>query len=194
MYPIGYKSQNPDQASSDAVSGLSSQGIKLSEDRQLRHSLQEKSTGYFLLWGIPELADSIETRFNNRLRTTLGRAYVRSRNVQLNPLLLHSDIKLLDEVLCHELAHIVVYVRFGRRAKPHGSEWASLMRQAGFTPRARINIEEERIPVIIKTYEHLCPVCQITRYARRPVYRWRCMRCYKAGLGGHLTVRRVDKV
>lgn len=172
----------------------SSKGIKLSEDRQISHSLQKKSAEYFLLWGIPELADSIVTRFNNRLRTTLGRAHVRSRNVQLNPVLLNSDIKLLDEVLCHELAHIVVYVRFGSRAKPHGPEWASLMRLAGFRPRARINIEEEKIPVIIKTYEHLCPVCRITRHARRPMYRWRCMRCYNAGLGGNLTVRRVDKV
>jgi len=160
-------------------------------DKQTGLRIEEKSAAFLSLWGLPGLASSIDTRFYNRLRTSLGRAHPHTRMVQLNSVLLSADIRLLDEVLCHELAPIAVHVRFGSKAKPHGVEWAALMRQAGFRPRARISIEEEKLPIRVKTYEHLCPVCRIVRHARRPMYRWRCVRCFDAGRGGKLQIRSI---
>ena len=163
------------------------------QENQIGQRIQEKTAEYFMLWGAPELADSIDTQFSKRLRTALGRARVDARKVRLNPILFNANTQLLDEVLCHELAHIVVYIRFGRKARPHGAEWAELMRQAGYKPRVRVNLEEEKLPILIKTYEHLCPVCQIIRYARRPMNLWRCVSCVEAGLDGKLQIRCISK-
>jgi SprT protein len=166
----------------------------LSQEKQLATRIQEKSTEYFLLWGVPDLVNSIDTQFSNRLRKALGRTRVDTRRVRLNSLLMNANNNLLDEVLCHELAHIVVYTRFGEKAKPHGPEWAALMHQAGYRPRVRMNIDDEMLPISINKYEHLCPVCQLIRYARRPMSRWRCVRCIDAGLDGKLQIRSIDKV
>ena len=161
------------------------------QEKQIGKRIQEKSTEYFLLWGVTGLKNNIDFQFSNRLRRALGLTRVDTRRVRLNPVLINTNNKLLDEVLCHELAHIVVYARFGKKAKPHGPEWAALMRQAGYRPRIRINIGDEKLPRSIKKYEHLCPVCQLIRYARRPMSRWRCVRCIDAGLDGRLHIRSV---
>jgi predicted SprT family Zn-dependent metalloprotease len=39
---------------------------------------------------------------------------------------------ILEEVLCHELAHVAVYRLHGRSVRPHGPEWKRLVRQVGF--------------------------------------------------------------
>ena len=161
------------------------------QEKQLGKRIQEKSTGYFMLWGVPGLENDIDIQFSSRLRRSLGRTRVDKHRVRLNKNLINTNNNLLDEVLCHELAHIVVYTRFGNNAKPHGSEWAALMRQAGYRPRVRINTGGEKLPRSSNKYEHLCPVCQHIRYARRPMTRWRCIRCINAGLDGRLHIRSV---
>ncbi len=45
--------------------------------------------------------------------------------------------QLLDTVR-HEVAHAIVHQRFGRDVKPHGSEWKTIARQLGATPRASV--------------------------------------------------------
>ncbi len=103
---------------------------------------------------------------------------------------------LLEEVLCHELAHVAVVQLYGARCRPHGREWRGLMSAAGHTPRARIPAAEfERlVPMHAGTrvmWEHRCPVCQARRVAGRPVREWRCARCRRIGLRGSLVVRRL---
>lgn len=161
--------------------------------KQVGDRIQSKSAGYFLLWGAPELGSSVAIQFSNRLRTSLGRTRVDARRIRLHALLAHADEQLLDEVLCHELAHVVVYERFGRSAKPHGPEWAALMRQAGFEPRLRISIGSEMSPISEGRFEHRCPVCQAVRYARRSMSNLRCKSCVDAGLDGKLLIRNVGK-
>jgi hypothetical protein len=53
---------------------------------------------------------------------------------------------LLEEVLCHELAHVAVYRLHGRAVRPHGPEWKGLVAAAGFKPRARFERAEGRFP------------------------------------------------
>ena len=155
--------------------------------------IRAKSAEYFLLWGRPELASSVIIQFSARLRSSLGRTRVDVRRVRLNPLLANANEQLLDEVLCHEIAHIVVYERFGTSVKPHGPEWAALVRQAGFEPRLRVNVGGEKPSTAGQRFEHLCPVCQTTRYAKRSMTRWRCGSCVDAGLEGKLLIRSVTK-
>jgi len=86
---------------------------------------------------------TIEVKVNRRLRRSLGICRPGNSLIGLNQILLIPDnSNLLEETLCHELAHMVTYFRHGRRARPHGPEWAELMYVAGFQPRAQIPSHE----------------------------------------------------
>lgn len=142
---------------------------------------------------MPELASHVDIQFSRRLRSSLGRTRADTHRVRLNPLLEKAGKKLFEEVLCHELAHIAVYERFGAKVKPHGSEWASLVQQAGYEPRLSAGIDEERQSSNQLRFEHLCPVCQVIRFAKRPMTNWRCGGCVDAGLEGLLLIRNLGK-
>lgn len=156
-------------------------------------SFYVKSKRFFTLWGLPELASHVDIDFSVRLKTSWGRSSVKTRRVRL-----HSDLALIgepliDEVLCHELAHIAVYEKFGPGKRPHGEEWASLVRIAGFTPRVGLSFasnSNNELQARKVRYEHACPVCQSSRYARHPMSQWRCRRCVDAGLEGKLVIKK----
>ena len=165
----------------------------LRHQKQVSDRIQAKSAEYFLLWGRPGLANSVIIQFSDRLRSSLGRTRVDVRRVRLNSLLASANKQLLNEVLCHELAHIAIYERFGKSEKPHGPEWKALVRQAGFEPRLRISVNGEKPSTATRRFEHLCPVCQTIRYAKRPMTGWRCGNCVDAGLEGKLLIRSIGK-
>jgi len=172
---------------------LSKNGVTLLQQKNISDRIQEKSAEYFFLWGRPGLASSVIIQFSGRLRSSLGRTRVDVRRVRLNPLLASANEQLLDEVLCHELAHIAVYENYGAHVKPHGPEWTALVRQAGFEPRLRISIAVEKPPTTTRRFEHLCPICQTVRYAKRSMSQWRCKSCIDAGLEGRLLIRNIGK-
>lgn len=161
--------------------------------KQGGNEFQSKSALLFSLWCMPEVACRVDIQFSKRLRSTLGRTRVDIYRVRLNPLLAKANDGLLEEVICHELAHIAVYERFGGKAKPHGPEWASFVRQAGFEPRLSADIGGEVKHIKGRRYEHFCPICQAVRYAKRPMASWRCGGCVDAGLEGQLLIRGLGK-
>jgi len=165
----------------------------LLEKTRIWNKIQAKSDEYFSLWGCSDLASSVAIQFSGRLKSSLGRTRVDLHKVSLNPLLSSANEQLLDEVLCHELAHIAIYERFGASVKPHGPEWTALVRQAGFEPRLRHSITKAELPTATRKFEHLCPVCQTVRYAKRSMTQWRCESCVDAGLEGKLLIRSVGK-
>ena len=138
--------------------------------------------------GPEELLEAYETA------VTLAARVVRGRHVAAGVRAL-PETTLLD-VLAHEFAHLAAYARHGRGIRPHGREWAGLMRSAGFPPRVRFADEgaidvvraHARIPV---RYLHRCPVCGAARETSRPMQRWRCGACYESGLNGLLEIVRV---
>ena len=57
--------------------------------------------------------------------TSAGTAWLESYEIRLNPvLLLENSEAFIEEVVPHELAHLLVWKHFGRVA-PHGKEWIS---------------------------------------------------------------------
>lgn len=78
----------------------------------------------------------LQVVWNNRLRTSGGRALLREQVVELNPRLLAKNTQFIETVLIHELAHLVATARFGR-VKAHGAEWQQLMIEAGQSPEVR---------------------------------------------------------
>lgn len=56
-----------------------------------------------------------------------GVAYLQRNEVRFNPVLLEENgEEFVNQVVPHELAHILVYQQFGRVA-PHGKEWKMVM-------------------------------------------------------------------
>ncbi len=161
------------------------------ESRPVEARLAQWVTFYCELWGYPEIAATCEVTFSGRLQTSLGIAYLKPRKIRLHKTLVTGEHEhLLPEVLCHELAHLVVYSAHANCAKPHGAEWRALMRAAGFEPRVRHNLQLPRSQPL-RQVAHLCTRCGAGRIARRVMNHWRCSRCMRAGFSGELVVRRV---
>ena len=146
------------------------------------------------MWRLPGLQNRVQIEFTNRLRTSLARTVLQRRVVRLSEdLLLPENVHLIPEVLCHETAHIAVEELQSDRARPHGPEWADLVRRAGFTPHTRQALPRDEkefsandFRAII--YDHRCLVCQFSRSAAKPMTRWRCARCVASGLSGELSI------
>lgn len=138
------------------------------------------------LWGMAGLEKEVRIVTSSRMTTTLGRCLPGRAEIRLSERLSTDLAPLLDEVLCHEFAHFVVYRRHGRAARPHGPEWRALIEKAGFPPRTRV--EQTGTPAARVTFVHRCPVCGAARVARRRVSSWRCLECVEAGLDGRLEV------
>ncbi len=147
------------------------------------------------VWNLPRLHLEVEVVFSPKLTRSMGRAIPSRGIVRLHVALAHAPRRLLTEVLCHEAAHIVVFRRHGENKRPHGPEWAELVRQAGYKPSKSLVVAVSEHPnrrVNTRRYEHLCPVCQIVRVAKRPMPRWRCQDCTDAGLEGTLQIRLLE--
>jgi predicted SprT family Zn-dependent metalloprotease len=152
-------------------------------------------------WGVPDLAGLVTVEFSGRLRRSLGRYHPAIGRVRLASFLQEAPREVLEEVLCHELAHVAVRHRLGASARPHGPEWAELVRSAGFEPLTRAPaklLHEKRVPRRLRPlkpgsarFEHRCPVCHTTRVAGRPVPSWRCAECLDLGLPGAMVISRL---
>ncbi|MEQ2018328.1 SprT family zinc-dependent metalloprotease, partial [Photorhabdus bodei] len=72
--------------------------------------------------------DFPEPTINYRQRgTTAGSAYIKNWEIRLNPvLLIENQQTFIDEVVPHELAHLLVYRYFGK-VPPHGKQWRWMM-------------------------------------------------------------------
>jgi predicted SprT family Zn-dependent metalloprotease len=151
-----------------------------------------------LLWDEPALPALVTVRLSTRLRTALGLCRPASGRIVLNAQQLAATPALLPEVLCHELAHVVVHRRHGRRAVPHGPEWQALVRAAGYTPSTALRVTVSSADATntgtrpratrSRTVLHHCPVCHTQRLAKRAVRQWRCAECQAAGLEGQLEI------
>ncbi len=59
--------------------------------------------------------------------TAAGTAWLESYEIRLNPvLMMENQQAFIEEVVPHELAHLLVWKHFGRVA-PHGKEWKWMM-------------------------------------------------------------------
>lgn len=139
------------------------------------------------LWRLPGLEHRVSISFSPRMRRCLGRCMPQQGIIRLNPRLVR-DPPMLLEVVCHELAHAAVFELYGRKVRPHGVEWAALMRAAGFEPRVRVHWPFAGQGA---RFEHRCPVCQASRIGGRRVRQWRCVTCLRAGRGGRLEITRL---
>jgi predicted SprT family Zn-dependent metalloprotease len=125
----------------------------------------------------------------------LGRADVGQRRVTLASHL-NGTGALLEEVLCHELAHIVAFDLVGKAERVHGPTWQRLVCMAGFAPSRRLQCSSPQMIGLhqkrSKRYMHRCQVCGFTRIAGRRMSAWRCADCVSVGLDGRLDVVELE--
>jgi predicted SprT family Zn-dependent metalloprotease len=148
------------------------------------------------VWNEPDLPARLTLVVSARLERSLGRCYPERGLVRIARFALDLPALLRDEIISHEVAHLVVFERHGRGSRPHGAEWKTLMRSVGLTPRVRIQLAPEEAALSARPgsararYEHRCPVCHASRFARRRMSQWRCRECVTFGLPGVLEVSR----
>ena len=144
-------------------------------------------------WSVDDLHEVVEIRYSDRLTHNFGHCIPAQARVTLARRLLDFP-DVLEEVTVHEVAHFEAWRRHDEDALHHGPEWAALMRAAGFEPRRSLpplpGDPPNRVPGY---YLHSCPVCSAQRVGRRPVHRWRCVGCYRAGRDGLLRITRLDR-
>ena len=96
--------------------------LKLQAQRQLKQSLALANQFFNKEFTIPVM--------NFELRgQKAGVAYLQQNEIRLNPVLLaENGAAFIQQVVPHELAHLLVYQQFGR-VQPHGKEWKMMMEQ-----------------------------------------------------------------
>lgn len=114
--------------------------------------------------------------------TAAGTAWLQSWEIRLNPvLLLENQQAFIEEVVPHELAHLLVWKHFGRVA-PHGKEWKWMMESVLGVPAQRTH-QFEIASVRSRTFPYFCRCQQhqltIRRHNRvmRGESEYRCVHC-----------------
>lgn len=140
-------------------------------------------------WPQIDFKPPITLRLSPRLTRHLGHADA-IRNTIFLAAGLRDHPALLDQALCHELAHLVAFNLVGKAEPAHGPTWQRLMRQAGCEPIVRLPappaMSAPRAAKAPTRYRHTCPICHFTRFAARRMTVWRCADCVAAGLDGVL--------
>ena len=85
--------------------------------------LQECAVSLLLGLGAENLAARLRVDWNDRMRTTVGRADFQRCLILLNPALQQFGLAEIDRTLRHELAHLLAHFRSRRRILPHGPQW-----------------------------------------------------------------------
>lgn len=115
----------------------------LGDDLELRG----KTHAWCAAWGVASLAHEARIAYSTRQRTSLGRARYEGERILLNAVLRDPALRpLLEEVLCHELAHLAARRLHGRAIRPHGKEWKALLKSVGHC--ARVTVPSAEVPPV----------------------------------------------
>ena len=111
-----------------------------------------------------------------------GTAHLQRWEVRFNPVLLaENPDAFLNEVVPHEVAHLVVFKRFGR-VRPHGREWQVVMQEIfGVPPRTTHRMDVSSVQGTTYQYRCQCQDHPLTVRRHNKVQRgetqYRCRRC-----------------
>ena len=117
--------------------------------------------------------------------TSAGTAWLEPYEIRLNPvLMMENQQAFIDEVVPHELAHLLVWKHFGRVA-PHGKEWKWMMESVLGVPARRTHqFELDSVRRTTFPYRCACQQHQLTVRRHNRVVRgeatYRCVKCGEA--------------
>ncbi|MCG9695619.1 SprT family zinc-dependent metalloprotease [Shewanella sp. Isolate11] len=120
---------------------------------------------------------------NFKLRgKSAGTAHLQLNKLRFNATLLEENPQaFLDQVVAHEICHLLAHQLFGR-VKPHGKEWQSLMVNIfGLRPDTTHNLDISSVEGKTFTYYCNCGPVHLTirrhNKIRRQQTQYRCRRC-----------------
>lgn len=94
--------------------------LKMQVQRQLKRDLAKANDYFGKTFPTPTVSYEVKG-------LKAGVAYLQQNEIRLNPVLLSENgSAFVQQVVPHELAHLLVYQQFGRVA-PHGKEWKMVM-------------------------------------------------------------------
>lgn len=147
--------------------------------------VNEETQRLLTLAGAADLVFTI--RFDLR-GTNAGQARLdaeRHCTIRYHPLLLlRYGEAFIAQTVPHEVAHCLVFLRYGHRAKPHGAEWRALMRQFGAAPRRCHEYAVADLPrrqLRHFAYRCACRVHYLTAIRHQRVLRGRHYLCKRCG-------------
>jgi len=124
--------------------------------------------------------------------TAAGTAWLQTWEIRLNPvLLLENQQAFIDEVVPHELAHLLVWKYFGRVA-PHGKEWKWMMETVLGVPARRTHqfavnsVRSQTFPYYCRCQQHQLTVRRHNR-VQRGESEYRCLQCGEILRSGHFS-------
>ena len=143
--------------------------------RRLRDDLAQAN--HILKTDYPEPSINYQQR-----GTTAGSAYCSLWQIRLNArLLLENGQRFIDEVVPHELAHLLVHRHFGR-VEPHGKQWQYMMEKvlnvsANRTHRFDIiSVQGKTFPYRCSCQQHMLTIRRHNRIQRGET-EYRCRQC-----------------
>ena len=91
----------------------------------------------------------------NQYGKSAGTAHLQRNIIKFNPVLYNQNkIIFVDQVVAHEVAHLVVYQHYGK-VKPHGKEWQHVMETVFHCPASTTHTLDIK-DVIGKQYRYRC--------------------------------------
>ncbi len=111
-----------------------------------------------------------------------GVAYLVQNEVRFNPILLQENAQaFIQQIVPHEIAHIIAYQKFGR-VKPHGKEWQQIM-QVVFGLPAKVSHQFDTKNTCGQRFAYHCgcQIHQLSLQRHQKIYckNWRyiCKKC-----------------
>ena len=132
--------------------------------RQLSVDIHRALQSWCHVWAADDLAAQITVEFSSRMTRSLGRCYPERNLIRIAQFVLEDSDALVQEVLCHEAAHLAAHHLYGSSIRPHGPEWKALMLAAGYPPSVRFKLASiSRPPVKARKRRTLVSIIESLR-------------------------------
>jgi SprT protein len=121
--------------------------------------------------------------FNQRGKIA-GCARLQTNELRFNPILLADNYQaFIDEVVPHEVSHLVAFTLYGR-VKPHGKQWQAIMRQVfGLTGHTYHKMDVTKVSGKGFAYQCLCGEVELSIRRHNKVLRrqqqYICRQCHE---------------